>query len=150
MNDKVYTLQGEALTGLVLDLFRVSSRMTTAGDRLVSELGLTSARWQILGVMKEVARAQPVAWFARDMGTSRQNLQRIFYDLEKDGLVEFTPNPHHRRAPLVGLTASGHELFDKAMALQIPWANALADGLSLEDLTTTHKVISILCKKLEE
>ena len=45
------TPAGEALTGLILDLFRLDGLMLTAGDRLVARLGLTSARWQILGAI---------------------------------------------------------------------------------------------------
>lgn len=149
MNDNEHTQAGKVLTDLVLNLFRVSSRMITSGDRLVAELGLTSARWQILGVMSNVSRPQPVSWFARDMGTSRQNLQRIIYELEKDGLVKFTPNPHHRRASLVELTQAGHDLFQAAMALQTPWVNALAQGLNVDELLTTQKVIMVLCSRLE-
>ena len=38
------TPAGDALTGLILDLFRVNNLLLIAGDRLVSRLGLTSAR----------------------------------------------------------------------------------------------------------
>src|ERR1700761_7586602 len=92
------TPAGAGLTDLILDLFRLSSRMLVAGDRLVAGLGLTSARWQILGTIVAADRAQPVAWLARDLGAARQNVQRIVNDLERDGLVTFEVNPHHRRA----------------------------------------------------
>ena len=45
------TPAGTALTDLILDLFRVNSLILTAGDRLVAPLGLTSARWQIVGAI---------------------------------------------------------------------------------------------------
>jgi hypothetical protein len=61
-------------------------------------LGLTSARWQILGAIVAAERPQPVAWLARNLGANRQNVQRIINDLHKEGLVAFEPNPHHRRA----------------------------------------------------
>ena len=77
------TPAGTALTGLILDLFRLSNRMLASGDRLVAELGLTSARWQVLGSIVAAERPQPVAWLARDMGANRQNIQRIVNDLEK-------------------------------------------------------------------
>lgn len=63
-----HTPAGAALSGLILDLFRLNSQVLTAGDRLVADLGLTSARWQILGTVNAVDRPQPVAWLARDMG----------------------------------------------------------------------------------
>jgi DNA-binding MarR family transcriptional regulator len=61
----------------MLDLFRLSSRLLTVGDRLAAGLGLTSARWQILGAITSAERPQPVAWLARDLGGNRQNVQRI-------------------------------------------------------------------------
>jgi DNA-binding MarR family transcriptional regulator len=140
---------GVALSNLILDLFRVSSRLTTAGDRLVAELGLTSARWQILGSMAAAERAQPVAWLARDMGASRQNIQRIVHDLERDGLVAFSPNPHHRRAHLVGLTEKGRAKFAAAMLLQTPWIDALSEGLDQEDVVAAHRVMSALGRRLD-
>src|SRR5260221_11870203 len=91
------TPAGDALTSLMLDLFRLNSQLLTAGDRLVAGLGLTSARWQILGAIVAAERPQPVAWLARDLGANRQNVQRIINDLHKEGLVAFEPNPHHRR-----------------------------------------------------
>jgi DNA-binding MarR family transcriptional regulator len=143
------TPAGDALTNLMLDLFRLNSLLLTAGDRLVARLGLTSARWQILGAIVEGERPQPVAWLARDLGANRQNVQRIINDLHKDGLVAFESNPHHRRAQLVVLTEKGRRTFDAAMALQAPWVNSLSDGLSIKDLQTVHRVTAALRKKLE-
>ena len=51
MNKAKRTPAGDALTDLILDLFRLNSLILTAGDRLVARLGLTSARWQILGAI---------------------------------------------------------------------------------------------------
>ena len=68
MNKSKRTATGDALTDLILDFFRLNSLLLTAGDRLVAELGLTSARWQVLGAIVAAERPQPVAWLARDMG----------------------------------------------------------------------------------
>src|SRR3954451_2057041 len=127
---------GEVSSGLMLDLFRLNSLLLTAGDRLVARLGLTSARWQILGAIVGVERPQPVAWLARDLGANRQNVQRIINDLHREGLVAFETNPHHRRAQLVILTDKGRRTFDAAMALQAPWINGLSEGLTVKDLHT--------------
>jgi DNA-binding MarR family transcriptional regulator len=143
------TPASDALTNLMLDIFRLNSLLLTAGDRLVAGLGLTSARWQILGAMVEAERPQPVAWLARDLGANRQNVQRIINDLHKEGLVAFETNPHHRRAQLVVLTEKGRRTFDAAMALQAPWVNSLSEGLSVKDLETVHRVVTALRKKLE-
>jgi len=137
------------LTALVLELFRLNNQLLAAGDRLVADIGLTSARWRVLGTIAAASRHQPVAWLARDMGGNRQNVQRIVNDLVNEGLVQFQPNPHHRRAQLVVLTETGRRAFDNAMRLQTPWINELSDGLRVTDIETTHQVIASLCGKLE-
>ena len=142
------TPTGEALSDLVLDLFRLTSLLLTAGDRLVAGLGLTSARWQILGAMAAAERPQPVAWLARDMGANRQNVQRIINDLQNDGLVAFEVNPHHRRAQLVVLSDKGRRTFKAAMELQAPWINRISDGLSAKDIQTVHSVGTALRNRL--
>jgi DNA-binding MarR family transcriptional regulator len=149
MPDTRRTPAGTALTDLILDLFSLNNRMLTAGDRLVADLGLTSARWQVLGTIVEADRPRPVAWIARDMGANRQNVQRIVNDLQKEGLVAFEPNPHHRRAQLVVLTGKGKRAFEAAMRLQTPWINNLSEGLLIKDIKTVHRVVTALRKKLE-
>jgi DNA-binding MarR family transcriptional regulator len=144
------TPAGDALTGVMLDFFRLNSLIQTSGDRLVARLGLTSARWQILGAIVAAERPQPVAWLARDLGANRQNVQRIINDLHRDGLVAFETNPHHRRAQLVLMTEKGKRAFDDAMELQAPWINNLSDGLSVKDIATVDRVVKALRAKLEE
>jgi DNA-binding MarR family transcriptional regulator len=144
------TPAGTALTDLIIDLFRFNRRMLTAGDKLVAGLGLTSARWQVLGAIIEADRPQPVAWLARDMAAHRQNVQRIINDLHKEGLIAFEANPHHRRGQLVVLTDKGKRAFEAAMTLQAPWVNRLSDGLSAKDIETVHRVVTAVQKKLED
>ena len=150
MPDARRTEEGEAVTALILDVFRLNGRLQLAGDRLVTELGLTSARWQILGAIAYSDRPESVAWHARTMGLHRQGIQRIANELEAEGIVEFRPNPHHKRAHLVSLTANGQRLFDAAIALQVPWVNALSYGIELEDIATTKRVIEQLTGRLED
>jgi len=143
------TPAGDALTDLILTLFRVNNLTLTWGDRLVAPFGLTSARWQVLGAIALADRSQPVAWLARDLGANRQNVQRIVNDLHKEGLVAFAPNPHHRRARLVVLTEKGQRAYDAAVRTYYPKADALAEGLSERDVKTARRVLAALRKKLE-
>jgi DNA-binding MarR family transcriptional regulator len=139
-----------ALTDTIFELLRLNGRLLTAGDRLVAGLGLTSARWQVLGTMVAAGRPQPVAWMARDMGGNRQNVQRIVNDLAREGLVSFQPNPHHRRAQLVVLTPKGLQAYEAAMQLQGPWVNDLAEGLLQDDIRAAYRVVLALRNKLED
>lgn len=149
MNKIKRSRAGDALTDLMLELFRLNNRLLTMGDRLVADLGLTSARWQVLGSIVAADRPQPVAWLARDMGANRQNIQRIVNDLAKEGLVTMESNPHHRRASLVVLTDKGKQAFDAAMRLQTPWFNKLSEGIPVENIVMTCSVITELRHRLE-
>lgn len=149
MVDRKHTPEGAALSDTILDLFRLTSLLQTAGDRLVAHLGLTSARWQVLGAIVAAERPEPVAWLARDMGANRQNVQRIVNDMHGEGLVAFEENPHHRRAQLIVLTPKGQQAYDAAMRLEAPWMNGLAEAQSPRYLQTLHQVIVALREKLE-
>ena len=144
-----WTEAGEAVTALILDVFRLNGRLLVAGDRLVAGLGLTSARWQVLGAIAYAERPESVAWHARTMGLHRQGIQRIVNELEAEGVVEFQRNPHHKRAHLVLLTPKGKELFEAALDLQVPWVNALSSGLKPKDIATAKSVIDQLKTRLE-
>lgn len=150
MHEPARTPAGEILSSIMLDLFRLNNGLLTSGDRLVEGLGLTSARWQMLGAISAAERPQPVAWIARDLGANRQNVQRIVNDLANDGLVRFETNPHHRRAQLVVLTDEGRQAFEAAMCLQAPWVNRLADGVTVNEIKAAHRVMMKLLANLED
>lgn len=144
------TAAGEAITDLILEVFRLNGRLLVAGDRLVAPLGLTSARWQVLGAMALAEAPQPVAWLARSMGLNRQGVQRLVNEMIEGGLVELRPNLHHRRAHLVVLTKRGREAYDAAARVQAPWVNALAQGLKSDEIAAALNVVSALRSRLEE
>lgn len=149
MQDLAATTPAQALTDLILLVFRTNNLIVTWGDRLVGGLGLTSARWQVLGAIVASERPQPVAWLARDLGGNRQNVQRIVNDLAKEGLVTFQPNPHHRRAQLVVLTDKGQQIFDAAMALYNPGVDSFAKDISINDILVAQRVMALLRARLE-
>ena len=140
----------EAATELIVETFRCNGWLLAAGDRMVAKLGLTSARWQVLGAIALSPTVETVARLARNMGLQRQGVQRIVNEVEKDGLIAFHPNPHHRRAHLVALTERGREIYEKADRLQTPWVNALSASISAEDIALATRVIQNLCKRLED
>ena len=149
MSDAMSNQASHALTDLILGIFRANNHALTWGDRLVAPFGLTSARWQILAAVVLSERSQPVAWIARDLGANRQKVQRIVNDLHKEGLIEFQPNPHHRRAQLVVLTEKGRRAYEAAVDAYYPRVDALAEGLSCEEIRTAHRVMTALRERLE-
>lgn len=140
----------DAVTDLILETFRLNGRLLAAGDALVRDLDLTSARWQVLGAATMAAEPIPVAHIARNMGLSRQNVQRIVNELEAQGIVRLAPNPHHQRAKLVVPTDLGRARYAAATARQAPWAGALAEGLAPEAIEAATAVLRVLRHRLEQ
>ena len=143
-----HSAEGEAFTSLILETFRFNGQLLAAGDRLTRGLGLSSARWQVLGALADASL--PVAQIARNMGLKRQSVQRLVDILAKDGLVEFAENPNHRRAKLVALTEQGHATLEEITRIQIVWANRLTLGLNADELELAVRVIQTLRERLEK
>lgn len=138
------------MTELLLETFRLNGRLLAAGDALVADIGLTSARWQVLGAIALSPVPQPVAHIARNMGLTRQAVQRLANEMERDGLVRFGTNRHHQRAKLVLLTPRGKAAYDAAMKRQAPWARGLAEGLSGKRIEAATATLRALRRRLEE
>ena len=117
------------LTELVLEIFRLNGQLLVAGDRLTKPVGLTSARWQVMGAVELAGRPLSVAQIGRRMGVSRQSVQRIANDLEKLGFTEFAPNPDHARARLVVLTGQGQDALTEVNRLQSGWIGELGKDM---------------------
>jgi DNA-binding MarR family transcriptional regulator len=145
----MHTPGGAALTDLILETFRLNGRLLAAGDRLVEALGLTSARWQLLGSIALAPQPEPVPHLARRMGLVRQSVQRLADDLAAEGFVRFAANPNHKRAKLVLPTEKGRTAYAKAARLQARWANALAKDIEPARLSDAAQAMRQLCARLE-
>ncbi|MBF2028295.1 MAG: MarR family transcriptional regulator [Oscillatoriales cyanobacterium C42_A2020_001] len=138
---------GSAFTELILEVFRLNGLLLEAGDRLTYPVGLSSARWQVLGVVEH--QPTPVAHVARIMGLTRQSIQQTADALASDGFITYTDNPHHRRAKLMTITSKGRKALDYIQQCQIDWANQVSETLSLEALETAVTVLQQLRERLE-
>ena len=143
------TPTGEIATRLILSTFRANGLLLGAGDLLGADLGLTSARWQVLGAVALADRALTVPQIARRMGLTRQSVHASVNRLVHDGLLELVPNVDHRRSPLVRLSTQGGRAFEAVDALQTSWVNELVRGMSRNDLENAERVLDELCRRLE-
>ena len=145
-----HTRSGSELTKLILQTFRLHGALIERGDVLVEPVGLTAARWQVISCVARATQPAPVAHIAREMGLSRQAVQRITDCLAADGLIEYQQNPNHKRAMLVTLTASGKTAFEKATKLQVAWVNSFAEGLRTEDIAIALSLLEDLERRLRK
>jgi DNA-binding MarR family transcriptional regulator len=139
----------DAITDLVLETFRLNGRLLASGDALVADLGLTSARWQVIGAVALSPVPLSVAQIARNMGLTRQAVQRLANEMETDGLVRFAPNPHHQRAKLVVLTPAGKSAFAAAMKRQGAWASDVGVGLDARKIAAATAMLRSVRQRLE-
>ena len=145
-----HTHKGGLLTEAVLETFKLNGLLVTTGDQLIKELGITSARWKILGALSYSDSAMTVPDIARAMGQTRQAVQRLVTEMIEDGLLELLNNPKHQRANLLSLTNKGQNTFSKVMEKQIPWVNSIAQDIRKEDLNTVVTTLKYLNAYLGE
>ena len=146
---KTRASQSEALTEMMLEIFRLNARLLEKGNQMVAPLGMTSARWQVLGAIALSGKAMSCPQIAAAMGVTRQGAQKQLNLANEDQLVAVHENPRNLRSPLYELTTAGREAYGNAMALQAVWSKALARGIALSDLQPTRTVLRELDARLQ-
>jgi len=141
------TKAADRFTALVLEIFRFHGRLLAAGDRLTKPLDLSSARWQILGALEEAPLS--VAQIARNMGLTRQTVQRLADELEKSQFIQYAPNPDHKKAKLVCLTEKSLKVMKVLEQRQIRWANEVTGGVRADKVEAALGLIKKLRSRLE-
>ena len=91
-------LRAAAISHIALTVFRLNGELLQWGDRLVEPLGLTSARWQMLGAVALADSPLSAPQVGQAMGVTRQGAQKQLNLLLDQGLLESRPNPAHKRA----------------------------------------------------
>jgi DNA-binding MarR family transcriptional regulator len=144
-----HSAEGKLLTEIILGIFKLNGLLITEGDQLINGLGLSSARWKVLGAISESDRPMTVPDIARMMGQSRQAVQRLSNEMKEEGLLETKNNPGHKRAKLLALTDEGKSIYAEVEQLQIPWVNSIADEIETTDLKHTSSVLQRIITRLE-
>ncbi len=143
------TSKGELLTEIILNIFRLNGLLLFEGDLITQEFGLTSARWKVLGSIALASDSTTVPQIARNMGLSRQAVQRLVNEMVNDGLLTFDENPQHKRAKLLRLTSKGKDIYTQLEAKQKPWATSLADDFENNELKNVSTLLKDLITKIE-
>jgi DNA-binding MarR family transcriptional regulator len=143
----IVTPEQELLSGIAKTTFRLNGQFLTVGEGLARPVGLTAAWWQVLGaVLKDPL---PVAGIARDIGITRQSVQRIADILVHQGLAEYEPNPAHRRAKLLRPTDEGRDAVRRISPTHAALADRLAKELGSEAFRNTLNTLSRLSALLD-
>ena len=127
--------------------FRLNGQFLELAEHLARPAGLTAAWWQVLGAV--IRDPQPVSAIAREMGITRQAVQRTADVLVDRGLAEYRDNPAHRRAKLVAPTPEGTAAVRAINPQHARHAVRLADGYGIDELAEVVEAMSRLSKVLE-
>lgn len=138
------------LTALALATFRANGALLSAGDALTAPFGLSSARWQVMGAVVLAGQPLTVPQIARNMGLSRQSVQRLIDELQKQEMVTLAPNPHHKRARLVRLSPAGEAAYGAVMLQWNALAARLAAGMDETQVKAATQALETLCIRLDE
>ncbi|ALO47239.1 MarR family winged helix-turn-helix transcriptional regulator [Pseudohongiella spirulinae] len=134
---------------LVRAVFRLNGLLLADGDRMAERVGLTSARWKVIGIVALSRNGVTVPAIARALGQSRQAVQRITDVMSSDDLIEYAENPRHKRSSLVKLTEHGQEVYISLRAVQDPWAIGLTDDVPAAELETALRLMQRLINRME-
>jgi len=139
----------DAVTQLTLAVFRLNGVLLHWGDGRVGPLGLTSARWQMLGALALSSTPLTAPQLGETMGVTRQGAQKQINLLLDQGLVEARPNPAHRRSPLYFLTPQGLALYQQADAMWICKVAELATLIPPDQVRAAVMALDALQRELQ-
>lgn len=135
---------------LVLSLFRLNGLLIAEGDAMTEKMGLTHARWKVIGAIALSSAGLTVPGIARVLGQSRQAVQRITDVMVRDGILDYRENPKHKRSVLVTLSDEGKEIYSTLREVQDPWAIDATQDIPAEELESALRLVRRLIKKFDK
>jgi DNA-binding MarR family transcriptional regulator len=137
-----------ALSGLFDDTVALFHRLTAVAEQVHGQGGLSAAR---RGVLRSLDRLGPqtVPQMARARPVSRQLIQSLVNELRREGYVELTANPAHRRSSLVRLTRRGKVLVDAMGSRELRLLKKLAIPVTERELAGASSVLRSVREALE-
>jgi len=137
----------ELLSAAALIAFKLNGQFLDLAERLARPVGVTAAWWQVLGAARHTPLS--VSAIARDMGVTRQAVQRTANVLVSRGLAAYGDNPAHRRAKLVAITPEGRAAIAAINPHHAYQARRLASVLESDQLVDTIAAMTRLSDALE-
>jgi DNA-binding MarR family transcriptional regulator len=132
---------------LVADVFHLAGAFRRRGDQIARLAGRTQAEWQLLSALSDGARTVPQV--ARRLGYTRQSVQRTADYLESKSLVQFVPNPDHKKSTLAELTLAGRSALDRITQGAEAFHREIAAHVDAGQLAETESFLRRMCDTLD-
>lgn len=141
------TREQELMSALAKTTFRLHGQLVAIGEELARPSGMTGASWQVLAAVLRTPLS--VADIAREIGVTRQSVQRIADLLVAERQAEYEPNPRHRRAKLLAPTSAGRDAIRRIAPGHAAFAARLAGELGVATMEDTLAAVRRLSEVLE-
>ncbi|MEV4220714.1 MULTISPECIES: MarR family winged helix-turn-helix transcriptional regulator [unclassified Nonomuraea] len=144
---------GDAVTDRLTEVFDLVGPLYRRAQRKV-ELdapieGLSVGVRAVLNMLREHG-PMTVPQMGRDQALSRQFVQRMTNDAAARGLVEFVPNPAHRRSSLIRLTEAGRAAITAVFDRERAMLRQIGGDLTEAEIAACLRVLSRLLRHLDD
>jgi DNA-binding MarR family transcriptional regulator len=139
----------DPISRLALHVFRAQQSLSSVGDDLTSQWGMTSAKWKVLGAV-ELSDAPPTAsGIGRTMGMTRQAATKQISMLVDHGLLTPHDNPLDARAAVYTLSTEGKATYDAISAAWAKRIEGIQASINHPDISVAMTVLAQLVADLE-
>lgn len=105
--------------GIVDRIQYLQRHLRRAMEETLAEHGLTHGEWSVLGHLRRIeGQRQTPGQLAKRSDLSTGAMTNRLDRLEAAGLITRVPDPDDRRSVQVGLTAAGHEAWERSVGVQ--------------------------------
>ena len=127
---------------------RISRGLARIGDARLRALGFATAQLPVLAALKDggaMSQTELARWAKVEQPTMAQMLSRM----ERDGLIERSPDPSDRRASLIALTPVAMERLPGGRAILQQGNSDMTRGLSDKEVETLVALLRRVLSNIE-
>lgn len=127
---------------------RIARGLSRVGDARLRDLGLATAQLPILTALKDgaqLSQKQLAHWAKVEQPTMAQMLSRM----ERDGLIQRTPDPNDRRSSLISLTKMALERLPAGRVVLRQGNADMTKGLTSEEIDTLLVLLRRILANIE-
>lgn len=144
---------GDELTDRLTEVFDLVGPLYRRAQRKVEQdapiEGLSVGVRAVLNMLREHG-PMTVPQMGRDQALSRQFVQRTTNDAAARGLVEFVPNPAHKKSSLIRLTDAGRAAITAVIDRERAVLRQIGGDLTEAEITACLRVLSRLLRLVDD
>ena len=140
----------DPISQLALHVFRAQQSLSSVGDALTLQWGMTSAKWKVLGAVELSDSPPSASGIARIMGLTRQAATKQINLLVDQGLLAPKDNPLDARAAVYTLSPEGKATYAAISAAWAQRVEVLRSAIGDVDIASALSVLEQLVVQLEK